>query len=157
VNDVDVDNNSGNGLWRYFTGANSPTVSRVVGLHVEGNGSSGSDEWGAGIVGLGPLVLRGSYVANNAAGIVVDQDQNSGLYVDLGNEVGPDYGRNVFVGNTSWAICNLSRLLLPAAGNIFGTVDCSVGGKLAPALLGPQADSIDCGGSTSVEVANCTF
>jgi uncharacterized protein DUF1565 len=159
VNDVDVDDNSGNGLLLNgdFAGVNLPTVSRVMGLHVKGNGSSGSDEWGAGIVGLGPLVLRGSYVANNGAGIIVDKGQNGAADVDLGNQVGPDYGRNAFVSNTSWAICNQSRLLLPAAGNIFGTVDCSVGGKLDPALLGPQADPIDCGDMTSVNVANCTF
>jgi hypothetical protein len=157
VSDVDVDDNSGNGVWLNgdFPNGNVPTVSRVSGLHVAGNGSDGSDYWGAGIAGLGPLVLRGSYIANNGAGVAVYQ--NSAEDVDLGNPVGPDYGRNIFVGNTSWAICNQSRPLLLAVGNIFGTVDCSVGGKLDPALLGPQANPIDCGDTTTVNVSNCTF
>jgi hypothetical protein len=142
TSDVDVDNNIQNGLLLNASGTGVVT-NTVHGLHAAGNGSTGI------LCGL-PLKLRGSYVGengavtNNPGGIVV-----GAATCDLGNPVGPDYGRNTLVGNTGWAVCNDSGQTIPAAGNIFGSIDCAVGGKLDP--------SVTCGDTTSVNVSNCTF
>jgi hypothetical protein len=71
--------------------------------------------------------------------------------IDLGNPAGLDYGRNVFLNNQAGDICMVGSAgpTVLAAGNIFGAVDCAVGGKLNPAVT--------CGNTTSVTVSNCTF
>jgi len=135
VSDVDVDVN-GIGL---NSMDNDSTPSSVVrGLHVQGNS-------GYGLLYGSPLVLRGSYIANNAMGGVIVE----GNGLDLGNPAGPDYGRNIFVGNTGGDICGQGEHPVLAVGNIFGTVDCAVGGKLDP--------SVTCGDTIDVNVSNCTF
>jgi hypothetical protein len=150
VSDVDVDNNTGSGLLMSVVPADgpSPPVSTVSGLHAVGNGPSGL----GGIETERPVILRGSYIADNMVyGVWVSATAG----VDLGNPVGPDYGRNIFVGNVGGDICNgLGSPPLLATGNVFGTIDCSVGGKLSPAVLGNTAD---CGDATTINVSNCTF
>jgi hypothetical protein len=114
----------------------------VRGLHAAGNSGDGI------FCGL-PLKLRGSYLAHNQTGGFSVYGSTTGV-IDLGNAVGPDYGRNIFVGNTGGDICGASaEQPVLAAGNIFGIIDCAVGGKLDP--------SVTCGDTTSVNVANCTF
>ncbi len=154
LSDIDVDDNFNNGLYlnTAFGGA-SPPPSRISGLHVAGNGTNNPSA-GVGIQGLGPFMMRGSYIGiNGGRGVNVYEYH----YIDLGNPVGPDYGRNIFAGNPDGDICNESGANEPpvaAGGNIFGTIDCAIGGKLNPAVLGPAND---CGDTTSVNVANCTF
>jgi hypothetical protein len=121
-NDVDVDNNS---IGLFLQNSSIATPSNVRGLHIAGNSY-------VGILCAIPLTLRGSYIANNqAGGFQVDGPTPNGI--DIGNPVGSDYGRNIFVGNTGGDICGASaQQPVLAAGNIFGTIDCAVGGKLDP-------------------------
>jgi hypothetical protein len=136
VSDVDVDNNQEMGMWLATDLAQTPSI--VTGLHVAGNAR-------LGILSDGPLVLRGSYIGQNEAAVGIN-----GHGIDLGNPVGPDYGRNIFVGNPGGDICGASaQNPVLAAGNIFGTIDCAVGGKLDP--------SVTCGDTTNVNVSDCTF
>jgi hypothetical protein len=136
VSDIDADRNSRIGL--RFEGALPPIVSTVLGLHIVG-----AQQYG--ILASGSLTLRDSFVGNNQMGVDVE-----GGNFDLGNPVGRDYGRNIFVGNAAGDICGSSaRQPVLAAGNIFGTVDCALGGKLDP--------SVTCGDTTDVNVSNCTF
>jgi hypothetical protein len=147
TSDVDVDANSGVGLLLNPSGP-AGTMNTVRGLHVGANQAVGIDS------GL-PLTLRGSYVGGNAfGGIHVERSGPPG--VDMGNPVGPDFGRNIFVGNMQGDICGYYSEQQPvlAAGNIFGAIDCAVGGKLAPTIFGPQAY---CGDPTTLVVSNCTF
>jgi len=136
VSEVDADRNTRIGL--RFQGALPPLISTVSGLHIVG-----AQQYG--ILASGGLILRDSFVGNNQIGIEVE----SGNF-DLGNPVGPDYGRNIFMGNAAGDICGSSvRQPVLAAGNIFGTVDCALRGKLDP--------SVTCGDTTDVNVSNCTF
>jgi hypothetical protein len=122
---VDVDRN-GTGMFVFGTAT-------VSGLHAGGN------TWGIGCNGC-TLTMRGSYVGNNKMTGVEAESQS----VDLGSAA--SYGRNIFVGNGGGDICYGAAT---AVGNVFGDVDCRVGGKLDPAVT--------CGNTTSVNVANCTY
>jgi hypothetical protein len=142
ASDVDVDDNETGLLLSPPSGSGTATVR---GLHAVGNSDGGI------LCGLS-LTLRGSYVANNKAqgGFAGGFEVYGSGSMDLGNPVGPDYGRNIFVDNAGGDICGASaQQPVLAAGNIFGTIDCAVGGKLDP--------SVTCGDTTSVNVANCTF
>jgi hypothetical protein len=142
ASDVDVDDNEIGLLLSPPSGSGTATVR---GLHAVGNTDGGI------LCGLS-LTLRGSYIANNKAqaGFAGGFEVYGSGSMDLGNPAGPDYGRNIFVGNTGGDICGASaQQPVLAAGNIFGTTDCAVGGKLDP--------SVTCGDTTTVNVANCTF
>lgn len=175
--DVDTDNNTGAGLVIGVEGISEEAPSVVRGLHTSGNTN------GIEVQPCTRFTLRGSYTGNNSlSGVyVADGVSNFGAClgieplaasVDLGNGVGPDYGRNVFQAadaGRATAIClNLApppgALGLPtwptilAAGNLFGNIDCAVGGTLTrSATCSGQVDlgGISPDGGAAIDLSNC--
>ncbi len=126
----------------------------IRGLHASGNAI------GLDINGLSALhlKLRDSYLADNVQSAILSEDAT----LDLGDAVGPDFGNNVFeaphptaMNNVHAALCLDTGTQGSAVGNLFGNVDCRVGGTLKRSAA--CSAGVDIGGSASAltDVSNC--
>jgi hypothetical protein len=163
-NGVDADGNAIAGLWIAQDAATvaATNLNSITGLHATGN------QIGLRVGAGSYLQLRGSFLGNNTqAGIVVASSGGAVddlATIDLGNRIGASYGQNVLVANASTAtgIClqlgTVARTLL-AAGNIFGTTDCSASATALRRSL-TCAPNTDIGGlpitdMSTIDVSNC--
>jgi hypothetical protein len=157
VNDVDMDGNGRGVTFDYaFGGTESVTIR---GLHATGN-----------IVGIQAirdsevLSVRGSYLADNTQSAVWFSAGGipPASTLDLGEPAG-DLGRNVFAVdkqaatvNTQGALCLNGAGHVMAAGNLFGAIDCGVGGQLT--YSASCSGQVDIGGvtlGTTIDVSHC--
>jgi hypothetical protein len=163
ISDIDTDSNGAAGVWIAQNTATVPasSLNSIQGLH-----SSGSPV-GLEVTAGSYLSLRNSYLGDDSqAGLVV---ASSGAAVDdlttidLGTRIGANYGLNLLVATGSQAagIClhlGTSARTLVAAGNIFGTTDCSQGSATLRRSL--ACTNTDIGGLsptdvTTIDVSNC--
>jgi hypothetical protein len=169
VSDIDADNNAVTGVFfDYGMGGVEAVV--LHGLHASGNGSGIYVPDGSGGVDLS---VRGSFLGDNTGSAVALPGQAPSYPLpsvfDFGALAGSDNGRNVFASpnqasasNTNAAICFssfvpvASPIQIDAVGNVFGAIDCAIGGTLTRSAT--CSGQVDIGGLQEggvIDVEHC--